>query len=368
MHCPSTLEERVPGQERHDFCSFVSNSAEPMHKPADIRTFSNAERLASDPGDPATPLQPDEPYSPPTTPLLLGRTVTKCGVPPPLEGRPLVVATIANSADALPAEAERIGQKPSHAGYAVSLQSLAGTTEILQVQQCEQVPIAGQDDEDAASVSSNETSMSSAEEIDPWVEQPEIDKDFIYGPKPPEDMAISEEEMCCQVLLAVKQLQTLELYCNQPQVRALFVRWTIHNWATQGPFNIAAYQRQLRSMLSEFSGMPRTAVAMNAASSPPLPTSATTATVQEYFSDLRMSDADPAYASECDSEDVDELVSGWYCDSDRRPLKRPRTEDEKTRGKGQAKKNVRTLSTPQLGQIFGAGSAIVYSGKMMPLK
>ena len=81
-----------------------------------------------------------------------------------------------------------------------------------------------------------------------------------------------------------------------------------------------------------------------------------------------MSDADPAYASECDSEDVDELVSGWYCDSDRRPLKRPRTEDEKTRGKGQAKKNVRTLSTPQLGQIFGAGSAIVYSGKMMPLK
>ena len=87
----------------------------------------------------------------------LGRTVTKCGVPPPLEGRPLVVATIANSAHALPAEAERIGQKPSHAGYAVSLQSLAGTTEILQVQQCEQVPIAGQDDEDAASVSSNET-------------------------------------------------------------------------------------------------------------------------------------------------------------------------------------------------------------------
>ena len=370
MHCPSTLEERVPGQERHDFCSFVSNSAEPMHKPADIRTFSNAERLASDPGDPvtdpATPLQPDEPYSPPTTPLLLGRTVTKCGVPPPLEGRPLVVATIANSAHALPAEAERIGQKPSHAGYAVSLQSLAGTTEILQVQQCEQVPIAGQDDEDAASVSSNETSMSSAEEIDP-----EIDKDFIYGPKPPEDMAISEEEMCCQVLLAVKQLQTLELYCNQPQVRALFVRWTIHNWATQGPFNIAAYQRQLRSMLSECSEMPRTAVTMNAASSPTLPTSATTANVQEDFFGLRMSDADPAAdVSWCDSEDVDELVSsvsGWYRDSDRRPLKRPRTEDEKTGGKTQTRKNVGPCR-PQLGQIFGAGSAIVHSGKMMPIE
>ena len=96
---------------------------------------------------------------------------------------------------------------------------------------------------------------------------------------------------------------------------------------------------------------------------PPLPTSAAvTATVQEYFSDLRMSDADPAYVSECDSEDVDELVSGWYRDSNRRQLKRPRTEDEKARGKGQANKNVRTLSTPQLGQIFGAGSAIVYSG------
>ena len=348
MHCPSTLKEGAPGQERHD-CCFLGIGAVPTHKLADILTSSNAELLASDPGDPVTPLQPDGPYTPPTTPMLIGRTVKECGSPPPLE-RPEI--------------------KPRWLCCAPAESCCAGTTEVLQVQQREQVPIADladQEGEDADSVSSDENSMSSAGEFD---------ADYIYGPKPPEDMcsnmAISEAEMCCQVLLAVKQLQTLELYCNQPQVRALFVRWTIHNWATQGPFNIAAYQRQLRSMLSECSEMPRTAVTMNAASSPTLPTSATTANVQEDFFGLRMSDADPAAdVSWCDSEDVDELVSSvsetQLRDSDRRPLKRPRTEDEKTGGKTQTRKNVGPCR-PQLGQIFGAGSAIVHSGKMMPIE
>jgi len=73
-----------------------------------------------------------------------------------------------------------------------------------------------------------------------------MDPDFYYGPRPTGDsVAISEEEMALQVAIASQQLKRLQLQCDDPVVKALFVRWTIHNWATQGPFNIVAFHDTL---------------------------------------------------------------------------------------------------------------------------
>ena len=47
--------------------------------------------------------------------------------------------------------------------------------------------------------------------------------------------------MIVQVGIAVRQLEKLRVECPQTAVSALFVRWTIHNWNMQGPFNEEAY-------------------------------------------------------------------------------------------------------------------------------
>ena len=70
----------------------------------------------------------------------------------------------------------------------------------------------------------------------------EMALDFYYGPRPTGDpVAISEAEMALQLAIASQHLNRLKQLCDDPTVKTLFVRWTIHNWATQGPFNIAAY-------------------------------------------------------------------------------------------------------------------------------
>jgi len=51
--------------------------------------------------------------------------------------------------------------------------------------------------------------------------------------------------MIVQVGIAVRQLEKLRVQCSQTAVSALFVRWTIHNWNMQGPFNEEAYRHTL---------------------------------------------------------------------------------------------------------------------------
>jgi hypothetical protein len=72
--------------------------------------------------------------------------------------------------------------------------------------------------------------------------------DFFCDQVPQKDeFTLSDQEISEQVAIAMNHLSKLELYCNQPEVRALFVRWTIHNWATQGPFNVEAYADALKN-------------------------------------------------------------------------------------------------------------------------
>jgi len=78
-----------------------------------------------------------------------------------------------------------------------------------------------------------------------------MDPDFCYGPKPVNDAtAISDDEMCLQVAIALQHLERLQMFSSDPQLKALFVRWTINNWATQGPFNIHAYKETLEEFFA----------------------------------------------------------------------------------------------------------------------
>jgi len=96
------------------------------------------------------------------------------------------------------------------------------------------------DEDDASSCLSSE--FDPADEMDP---------DFYYGPKPVDDAtAISEDEMSLQVAIALQHLERLQMLSGDPQLKALFVRWTIHNWATQGPFNIHAYKETLEEFFA----------------------------------------------------------------------------------------------------------------------
>ena len=62
------------------------------------------------------------------------------------------------------------------------------------------------------------------------------------SPVPPEQaFFLDDDEICRQVEIAMHHVRKLRCFCTEPQVLALFVRWTIHNWATQGPFNGEAY-------------------------------------------------------------------------------------------------------------------------------
>jgi hypothetical protein len=73
-----------------------------------------------------------------------------------------------------------------------------------------------------------------------------LDADYIYGPALPKvDMGLSDEEISLQVVVAMKHLERLRFYCRDRQAHSLFVRWTIHNWANQGPFNLEAYAQTL---------------------------------------------------------------------------------------------------------------------------
>ena len=76
--------------------------------------------------------------------------------------------------------------------------------------------------------------------------------DFYYRPKPITDnvAVVEEDETSLQVAIALQQLKRLQAYSSDPQLKSLFVRWTIHNWATQGPFNIDAYQETLASFFA----------------------------------------------------------------------------------------------------------------------
>ena len=100
-----------------------------------------------------------------------------------------------------------------------------------------------------AFIGSDPSALASRLQMDPANE--EKDLDFYYGPRPVDDVtAIGEDEMFLQVAIALQQLERLQAYSTDPQVKSLFVRWTIHNWATQGPFNIHAYQDTLASFFA----------------------------------------------------------------------------------------------------------------------
>jgi len=48
----------------------------------------------------------------------------------------------------------------------------------------------------------------------------------------------------------MRHLEKLQTICHESECKALFVRWTIHNWATKGPFNVDAYPDTLASSAS----------------------------------------------------------------------------------------------------------------------
>lgn len=199
------------------------------------------------------------------------------------------------------------------------------------------------DDDDAWSIASDDTDIDDV-----------TDADFIYGPRIPDaasDCALTSDDIAAQVAIASRHLRRLDFMGVTPQVRALFVRWTIHNWATQGPFNVEAYQDDAEWTKLELNS-PRAEHEM------------ATAPVADYGS---LCDTLTHAAGEAD-DDASQPVRGQ--DDVARDL-----DDEaamqcregpvdavlarRMRGKGRAGRPSVGIDDIPLGQIAGAGSVIV---------
>ena len=201
---------------------------------------------------------------------------------------------------------------------------------------------ADEDDEETCSVASDDTDIDDVTEAD-----------FIFGPKIPDaasDCALTRDDIAAQVAIAARHLRRLDFMGATPQMRALFVRWTIHNWATQGPFNVEAYQDDAEWTKLELNP-PRAEDGM------------ATAPVADYGS---LCDTLTHAAGEAD-DDASQPVRGQdeASDLDDEATMQCRVgpvdsvQARRMRGKGRAGRPSVGIDDIPLGQIAGAGSVIV---------
>ena len=180
------------------------------------------------------------------------------------------------------------------------------------------------------------------------------DADFVYGPMlpdPAEDCVMTEDEIAAQVAIAMHHLHRLDLLGAGPQTRALFVRWTIHNWTTQGPLNLQAYQSHAEIISPEFNiqqvavGIANTQEAGddNLHDSPTRLTQAKVEAMQHARKTAQTLDDEAAVIPEAHRRTS--ILAQRMQDSQRRS--RP----------------PKSIGNPPLGQIAGAGSVIVSSDK-----
>ena len=206
----------------------------------------------------------------------------------------------------------------------------------------------GDDDEVAAQVPA--WSMDSEDEDFDDI----TDADFVYGPQlpdPAEDCVMTDDEIAAQVAVAMHHLHRLDLLGAGPQTRALFVRWTIHNWATQGPFNLQAYRSQAAIISPEFHVQQAAVGIANTHEAEDdilhdSPTRLTRATVEAFHPARKNAQTlDDEAAVIPEAHRMTSILAQRMQDSQRRP--RP----------------PKSIDNPPLGQIAGAGSVIVSSDK-----